>query len=193
MSTKTAEPVELKLKPAPFEAVFHKLKGQLMSFIRKRVKDREDAEDIFQDSFSSLASVLEREDPIEQAGAWVYRVARNKIADFYRKKRPATFSEIQSGEEDEIFLPDLTLFSENLPDMDYAKSLFWEEFELALEELPEEQKMVFMLNELEGRTFKEISETTGIGINTLLSRKRYAVLFLRERLIDFYDELLNDN
>lgn len=173
---------------------------RLLSFIRQRVPQEADAEDILQDVFYQFisSSMLA---PIEQTASWLFKVATNKITDWYRKRKPLLFSEqAQSdndGNEEEdaesFFLPQhFNLFdSDNNPDLMYLRALVWEELEAALAELPPEQQEVFILHELEARSFKEISELTSVAVNTLLARKRYAVLYLRKRLQALYEDLIN--
>ena len=162
----------------------------LMNFIRKRVKTEEDAEDILQDvwyQFSSLINVA----PVEHTGAWLYTVARNKIIDKYKKKSEELLGEGFSDDGDEE--PDfraLLLTEGTTPETEYLRNLFWEQLFLALDELPEEQKQVFMWQELEGVPFQELSRQTGEKIQTLVTRKRYAVLHLRKRLRQLYKEII---
>jgi RNA polymerase sigma factor (sigma-70 family) len=164
---------------------------RLMGFIRKRVNNEADAEDILQDVFYQFVGNTQ---PIEQMTAWLFTVARNKIIDRQRKKKPEALKDLFGEEESDEGGLNWTEFlfdaSDN-PEKDYLRTLFWEELNNALNELPEEQKQVFILNELEGVPFKEIAERTGETVNTLLSRKRYAVLHLRNRLSVLKDELLN--
>ena len=163
---------------------------RLLGFIRRRVTNEADAEDILQDVFYQLIGNTE---PIEQLTGWLFRVARNKIIDKQRKMKPALIEDEYSHENDEVFLNWEELFfdADDNPETEYLRAIFWEELNDALEELPEEQRNVFEMNELEGISFKDISAQTGIAINTLISRKRYAVLHLRERLALLRDELLN--
>lgn len=161
---------------------------RLFEFIRKRVRTKEDAEDILQDVLYQLVSSYSVTEPIEKLTSWLFTVARNKIIDWYRKRKPLPLS---SGFDD----VDLPLNLEQIlydptqdPERLYARSLVWTELADALDELPEEQKEVFVMHELEGKSFKEIARATGEPLNTLLSRKRYAVLFLRERLENMYKE-----
>jgi RNA polymerase sigma factor (sigma-70 family) len=131
--------------------------------------------------------------PIEHVTGWLFRVARNRIIDLFRKKKPETFSEARVEDEEGrlLGLEDLLPSPDAGPEAAYARNLLMEEMESAIEELPEEQREVFVAHELEGRSFKELSEESGVGINTLLSRKRYAVLHLRERLQRIHDEFKN--
>ncbi len=162
---------------------------RLMGFIRKRVKSEADAEDILQDVFYQFIGNTQ---PIDQVTSWLFTVARNKIIDRKRKHRPELLEDIY-GERDEDLSFDWTeIFSEDNenPETDYLRNLFWEELNAALSELPEDQRSVFVMNELDGIPFKDIAEKTGVTINTLLSRKRYAVLHLRARLQVLREELL---
>lgn len=153
--------------------------GRLRNFIRKSVA-REDVEDVLQDVFFELVEARRLMQPIEQAGAWLFQVARNRIIDRFRRKRPES--------ADLASLADLLPSPDAGPEAAYARRVLLEEIESALEELPEEQRFVFAAHELEGRSFRELAEETGVPINTLLSRKRYAVLHLRRRLQSIYDE-----
>jgi len=163
---------------------------RLMGFIRKRVNSEADAEDVLQDVFQQLAGHSE---PIEQMTAWLFRVARNKITDRRRKKRPEAIEDIFSSEDEELSLDWTELFSQEGadPETEYIRSLFWEQLATALNELPPDQRWVFVKHELDGIPFNELSQETGEPVNTLISRKRYAVLHLRERLRLLRDELLN--
>jgi len=168
--------------------------GRLEGFIRKRVRTIEDADDILQDVYYQLADADRLLKPIDQMAAWLFTVARNRITDLYRKKKTESMPEFFAETEDEGSFRELrNLMFDNgsTPEDDYLRSLVWIELEKALNELPEEQRLVFELTELKGLSFKEISEQTGVTVNTLISRKRYAVLVLRERLQLIYDELIN--
>lgn len=159
----------------------------LLAFIRGRVKSDEDAQDILQDIWYSLTLVVDTS-PVEQTSAWLYKVARNKITDKYRKRSESLLEDLFEDEED----PDygLILFSDSkTPETEYLANLFWKQLFIALDELPEEQKQVFVWQELEDIPFQIIAERTGVNIQTLVSRKRYAVLHLRERLKQLYKEL----
>jgi RNA polymerase sigma factor (sigma-70 family) len=167
--------------------------SRLRNFIRRRVPDPRDAEDILQDVFYELVEANRLLMPIEHVTGWLFRVARNRIVDLFRKKKPENFSDSAVAPNDD---PDdeLPAFEDLLPSPDagpealYARGVLLHELDLALDELPEEQRKVFVAHELEGRSFKEIAAETGVSVNTLLSRKRYAVLHLRERLQNIYDE-----
>ncbi len=168
---------------------------KLFDFIRNRVREPEDVEDIFQDVLFELTTAYRMMQPIEKIAAWMYRVARNKITDQYRKKRPDLLEDQlkfrSQDDDDQLFLQDLIRSSTLSPDMEFDQALIWDAVEQALEELPAEQREVFIKHELEGITFNEMVETTGLSLNTLLSRKRYAILHLRERLKGLYDEIIN--
>jgi RNA polymerase sigma factor (sigma-70 family) len=156
--------------------------GRLRNFVRKRVADEGDAEDILQDVFYELVEAYRLMKPVEQAGAWLFKVARNRIIDFFRKKRPVQF-------EEDVSIEELLPSADAGPDAAFARGVLWDEIEEALDELPEEQREVFIAHEIEGRSFKELSAETGVSVNTLLSRKRYAVLHLRDRLKEIYEEI----
>jgi RNA polymerase sigma factor (sigma-70 family) len=164
---------------------------RLMGFIRKRVENEADAQDILQDVFYQLA---ENTQPIEQLSGWLFRVTKNKITDKQRKMKPLAIEEVfGAGDGEEAFdWTELLFDNTDNPETEYLRSLFWEELAQALDELPPAQKDVFVLTEMEGIPFKVIAEETGESVNTLLSRKRYAVLHLRERLLTVRNELLND-
>ena len=169
-------------------------KGRLGAFIRKRVADAGDAEDILQDVFSELVETYRLMRPVEQVGAWLYRVARNRMVDFFRKKRPEALGEgslAGEGEEDSLLLEELLPSPDAGPEAAYARKVLLEEIDAAIQELPEEQREVFIAHEIEGRSFKQLAEETGVSVNTLLSRKRYAVLHLRRRLQAIYNEYMN--
>jgi RNA polymerase sigma factor (sigma-70 family) len=164
--------------------------SRLRNFIRRRVPDPRDAEDILQDVFYELVEANRLLMPIEHVTGWLFRVARNRITDLFRKKRPESFSDTAITDEDGDLLQieDLLPSPEAGPEALYARNVLLDELELAVDELPEEQREVFVAHELEGRSFKEMAAETGVSVNTLLSRKRYAVLHLRERLQSIYDE-----
>jgi RNA polymerase sigma factor (sigma-70 family) len=164
---------------------------RLGSFIRRRVPDPGDAEDILQDVFSELVVSYRMVQPIEQVGAWLFRVARNRIIDRFRRRAasPVEVPVAASGEDGLVALADLLPSPEAGPEARYARRLLVDELEAALEELPAEQREVFLAHELDGESYREIAERTGVNINTLLSRKRYAVQHLRARLQQIYREL----
>jgi RNA polymerase sigma factor (sigma-70 family) len=165
-------------------------RSRLGNFIRRRVPDPRDAEDILQDVFYKFVEANRLLMPIEHVTGWLFRVARNRITDLFRKKKPESFSDaaITDEEDNRLRFEDLLPSPDAGPEALYARSVLLDELELAVGELPEEQRAVFVGHELEGRSFKEMAAETGVSVNTLLSRKRYAVLHLRERLQDIYDE-----
>ncbi len=161
---------------------------RLRNFIRKRVPDSGEAEDILQDVFYELVEAYRLMKPIEQVTAWLFRVARNRMIDLFRKNKPGSLNEPVS-EEDGDTLEDLLPSPDQGPEAAYARSLLLDALDEALEELPAAQREVFIAHELLGRSFKEISAETGLSVNTLLSRKRYAVLYLRRRLESIYNTI----
>src|SRR5271169_6254657 len=164
--------------------------SRLGNFIRRRVPDPRDAEDILQEVFYELVEANRLLMPIEHVTGWLFRVARNRITDLFRKKKPESFSDaaVAGDEEEPLLLEDLLPSPDAGPDALYARSVLLDELEDALDELPDEQREVFVGHEIEGRSFKEMSAESGVSVNTLLSRKRYAVLHMRERLQSIYDE-----
>jgi RNA polymerase sigma factor (sigma-70 family) len=167
---------------------------RLRNFIRSRVPDPRDAEDILQDVFFELVEANRLLMPIDHVTGWLFRVARNRIVDLFRKKQPESFSDSDTlDEESEVMhFEDLLPSPDDGPDALYARGVLLDQLRAAVDELPGEQREVFVAHEIEGRSFKEISAATGAGINTLLSRKRYAILHLRERLQTIYDEFTED-
>jgi RNA polymerase sigma factor (sigma-70 family) len=166
--------------------------SRLRRFIRRRVPDPRDAEDILQDVFYELVEANRLLMPIEHLTGWLFRVARNRITDLFRKKRPERFSDstVAGDDEERLQLEDLLPSPDAGPEALYARTVLLDELELAVDELPPEQRDVFVGHELEGRSFKEMAAATGVSVNTLLSRKRYAVRHLRERLRSVYDEFM---
>jgi len=171
--------------------VVRREQSRLSNFIRRRVADPRDAEDILQDVFYGLVEANRLLMPIEHVTGWLFRVARNRITDLFRKKQPQSLGDIAADDDEPLQLEDLLPSPDAGPDALYARAALLEELELAIDELPDEQRAVFVGHELEGRSFKEMAAETGVSINTLLSRKRYAVLHLRERLQSIHDEFLN--
>jgi len=167
--------------------------SRLRNFIRRRVPDPRDAEDVLQDVFYRLVEANRLLMPIDHVTGWLFRVARNRITDLFRKKTPELFSDalVENEEGEALQIEDLLPSPDAGPEALYFRNLVLDELELALDELPDEQREVFVAHELEGRSFKELAEETGVSVNTLLSRKRYAVLHLRERLQSIHDEFLN--
>ncbi|MCP2088738.1 UNVERIFIED_ORG: RNA polymerase sigma factor (sigma-70 family) [Paraburkholderia sediminicola] len=163
---------------------------KLGNFIRRRVHDQGDAEDILQDVFHEFVQAYRLPAPIEQVSAWLFRVARNRIIDRFRKRREQPLAEIADDSDDVEYRLDLALPATDAgPEALYARSVLLEALQEALNELPADQRDVFVAHELEGRSFKELAAESGVGVNTLLARKRYAVLHLRVRLQAVYDEL----
>ena len=170
---------------------FRRENGRLRGFIRRRVPDAADAEDLLQDVFSELVEATRLPEPIEQVGAWLFRVARNRITDLFRRRSrdgiaPAV-GDVEA-DDDGVSFEDLLPAADGGPEAAYARRLLLDELEAALAELPEEQRSTFVAHEIDGLSFKEIAMQTGVGVNTLLSRKRYAVLYLRGRLQAIHDE-----
>jgi len=164
-------------------------RGRLRNFIRRRVPDANEAEDILQDVFFEYVEAYRLPEPIEQVGAWLFRVARNRIIDRFRKKREVQLPEVPDGEEEGCWLEEVLPSAEAGPEAAYARGVLLAELTAALGELPQAQRDVFIAHELDGRSFKELAEESGASMNTLLARKRYAVLHLRKRLQAIYDEL----
>jgi RNA polymerase sigma factor (sigma-70 family) len=164
--------------------------ARLRNFIRRRVPDRSDAEDILQDVFSELVEAYRLMQPIEQVGAWLFRVTRNRITDLFRKKKPEALQDqpVAARDGEALTLEDMLPSRDGGPEEAYLRSVLLEEIDEALDELPEEQREVFLAHEFEGRSFKELAAETGLSVNTLLSRKHYAVIYLRRRLQGIYDE-----
>ena len=166
-------------------------RSRLRSFIGRRVADPSDVEDILQEVFFELVEAYRLMKPIETAGAWLFRVARNRIIDRFRKKKPEPLADVSalSNDDEPLSLEDFLPSPNAGPEAAYTRTVLIEELEAALEELPEEQRWVFIQHEIEGRSYKELAAESGVRLNTLLSRKRYAVLHLRQRLQSLYDEL----
>lgn len=174
------------------ENLFRRDRGKLVGFIRERVRSREEAEDILQDVFTNvLASARDMKEPIENLGAWVFTSVKNRIIDSYRKKRPQTFTEIAHENQDNESATFENMLSDSSfnPERRLVSSSIRDAIAHALDELPPEQKYAFVKNEYDGMSFREMAEETGENINTLLARKRYAVLFLRKRLREFYETM----
>jgi RNA polymerase sigma factor (sigma-70 family) len=170
-------------------------RGRLRNFIRKRLPDEEDVEDVLQDVFYELVEAYRLMKPIEEVGAWLFQVARNRIVDLFRKRRPEAVggrrTDREAGDDEPPRPEELLPSAEAGPESAYARGVLLEELASALDELPEEQREVFVAHELEGRSFKQIAAATGVKVNTLLSRKHYAVLHLRRRLQAIHDEYAN--
>ncbi|MGC1460894.1 MAG: sigma-70 family RNA polymerase sigma factor [Terracidiphilus sp.] len=164
---------------------------RLRNFIRRRVPDEADVEDLLQEVFFELVEAYRLLKPIDYVTGWLFRVARNRITDLFRKKKPETFADLAvEGEDGELLrIDDLLVSGDDGPEALYMRTLLFDEMQAALSELPAEQRAVFIAHELEGRSFKEMAAETGVNVNTLLARKRYAVRHLRERLQKIYDEI----
>jgi RNA polymerase sigma factor (sigma-70 family) len=168
---------------------------RLRNFIRRRVADEGDAEDILQDVFYELIQAYRMMKPIEQVGAWLYRVARNRIIDVFRRARPQQSLADAVINEDggsDLTLEDLLPSPDEGPEAAFAHAVLVDELAAAIEELPPDQRLVFVAHEVEGRSFKELAAETGVSVNTLLSRKRYAVMHLRKRLQSIHDEFIRE-
>lgn len=192
MKTKTLE-IEVAER-AKISEIVNEYGSRLAGFIRKRVRRLEDAEDILQDVFYQLAETERLMKPIDELTSWLFAVARNRITDMYRKKKPELLPEFYTDSDFEKvgpLLDELLANDGETPESEFIRSLVMEELETALADLPPQQREVFELTEFEGLPFKEIAKLTGAPVNTLISRKRYAVLYLRERLSVLYDELIN--
>jgi RNA polymerase sigma factor (sigma-70 family) len=191
MDTPTAISMPLEQNNSLSETV-RREKTKLQNFIRSRVPDPGDAEDILQEVFYELVESYRLPQPIENIGAWLYRVARNRITDLFRKRKPEFLEDalpVTNENGEGLTLDELLPSPDAGPEAAYARSVLLEEIEDALDELPEEQRQVFVAQEIDGRTFRELAAETGVSISTLISRKRYAVLHLRKRLQEVYDEL----
>ncbi len=176
-------------------ATVRRERGRLLAFIRRRVLDAAEAEDVLQEALYELVAAHRLMQPVEQAGAWLMRVARNRIIDRFRKKKPELLGDqgVELDEDDDVGgLEDLLPSPDDGPEAVAIRELMLARIETALAELPREQREVFVAQELEGASFKELAEKWNVGVNTLLSRKRYAILHLRERLQAAYDEWLED-
>jgi RNA polymerase sigma factor (sigma-70 family) len=176
-------------------ATVRRERGRLLAFIRRRVLDSTEAEDVLQEALYELVAAYRLMQPVEQAGAWLMRVARNRIIDRFRKKKPELLADqgVEFDEDEDVGgLEDLLPSPDDGPDAVAIRQLMLEQIETALDELPPEQRAVFIAQELEGASFKELAARWNVTVSALLSRKRYAVLYLRKRLQAAYDEWLED-
>ncbi|MEQ8473720.1 MAG: sigma-70 family RNA polymerase sigma factor [Marinoscillum sp.] len=192
--TKAAS-ISMEQKNEQIERTVHENRGRLFSFIRKFVKRDEDAEDILQDVFYQFVIGYDQIKSLDQIGSWLFRVARNKATDNHRKMKPSSFSELgsKSSENDEpLMLEEILPDSQDLPDQELMKELVWQKLEELLAAMPKEQREVFIWHEFEQKSFKQMSSETGETVNTLISRKRYAILNLRSGLVELYNELLEN-
>jgi len=172
--------------------IFKKNKNKLLNYIKRNISSGISAEDILQDVFYSLIAGVQQAGMLENVSSWLFTATRNRITDIYRKKKQTAFSDLElltEDDEESLSLLDLLPSDQSLPDDELIKNIFWEEVESALDELPKNQREVFIMNEFENYSFKEISEILGVPLNTLLSRKRYAVKYLKTRLQNLNEEL----
>ena len=187
--------IDITLMEEIKQATFRKERGKLLNFIRGRVASSEEAEDILQDVFYQFVTGFESIESLDRITSWLYSVARNKIIDGYRRdaSRPKkTLIDASVGKEDNapLTLQEILPDFDNTPESAMMRDAIWDEITLALDDLPSEQRKIFIQNEMEERSFREISEETGVSINTLLSRKRYAIIALRKRLQRFYNDVV---
>ena len=183
--------IEVKAEDRRIADTIGREQNRLRNFIRTRVADIDDAEDILQEVFYELVEATRLMKPIEHLSGWLFRVARNRITDLFRQKRAQVSTDEPVVGEGNLLFEDLLPSSDAGPEAVYARQVLLEELEAALDELPEEQRDVFVAHEIEGRSFKELAAETGLSVNTLLARKHYAVLRLRRRLQTIYDEFQN--
>jgi RNA polymerase sigma factor (sigma-70 family) len=186
---------KLEIQNSRLKEVIEQESPRLLGFIKRRVSVETDAEDILQDVFYQFTKTM-REDPIEKAASWLFKAASNKIIDWYRKIKPVSLDKINENVFDDDInnsyrLEDKSFDDTQSHDILYSRQEFWPMLEELLNNLPQKQREVFIMHELEGKSFREISEITGTGINTLLSRKRYAELYLREELKELYEEIIS--
>lgn len=193
MDAALPKPLTDALQDSEIAAVVRRERGRLLSFILKRVRDAAEAEDVLQEALYELVNAYRLMQPVEQAGAWLMRVARNRIIDRFRKRRPQLLGDIAPEDEEGSTLDALLPAMEEGPEAVLVRELLLQELERALTQLPPEQREVFIAHELEGASFKDLAARWGVGMNTLLSRKRYAVLRLREQLREVYEEWLRDS
>lgn len=189
--------IDINLMQEIKQATFRKERGKLLSFIRGKVSSAEEAEDILQDVFYQFVTGFESIDSLDRVTSWLYSVARNKIIDRYRRdaarpKKADLTGAVGRDDEAPLTLQDILPDLDNTPESSLLREAIWDEIMLALDELPRDQREIFIQNEMEERSFREISEETGVSINTLLSRKRYAIIALRKRLKRFYDDVVGE-
>ena len=187
--------IDIALMEEIKQQTFRKERGKLLSFIRSRVGSAEEAEDIMQDVFYQFVAGFEAIESMDRITSWLYSVARNKIIDRYRRdaSRPKTSAfegSLSSDDEAPLTLQEILPDIDNTPEGTLLRDAIWDQITLALDDLPAEQREIFIQNEMEEQSFREISERTGVSINTLLSRKRYAILAMRKRLQRFYDDVI---
>lgn len=193
--TLTIHPMSIEAQNESIRQTVRKERKRLLDFIRRRVGNDADAEDILQDVFYQFVAAMQLE-PIERAASWLFRVAGSRVIDWYRRRKPVSLELLNTrndSDEESFSRIEDTMFNDmDMPDAVYLRSTVWSLLADALDNLPPEQREVFILHELEGKSFKEIAEITGASVNTLLSRKRYAVLFLRKQLQGLYDDFFRD-
>jgi RNA polymerase sigma factor (sigma-70 family) len=183
---------ELMTQDRQIAAVVLRERDRLLRFIRRRIDDASEAEDILQDALTELVAAERLAQPVEQVGAWLMRVARNRIIDRFRRKRPQLLTDRAGGEDEAQVLDELLPAADGTPETATLRAVLLAEIEAAVAELPDEQREVFLAQELDGVTFRELAARSGVSINTLLSRKRYAVRQLRERLQSVYDDWMSE-
>jgi RNA polymerase sigma factor (sigma-70 family) len=188
MTTLTTADALMALRETRITEAVTQERGRLRNFIRRRVPDPTEAEDILQDVFFEFVEAYRLPESIEQVGAWLYRVARNRIIDRFRKKREVPLPHTASDDDEARWLDNALPSPDAGPEAAYARTVLIEQLAAALAELPEEQRAVFIAHEIEGHSFKEMAAESGVAMNTLLARKRYAVLHLRARLQSIHDE-----
>ncbi len=189
--------IDINLMQEIKQATFRKERGKLLSFIRGKVSSSEEAEDILQDVFYQFVAGFESIDSLDRVTSWLYSVARNKIIDRYRRdaarpKKADLAGAISNDDDAPLTLQDILPDLDNSPEASLLREAIWDEIMHALDELPRDQREIFIQNEMEEKSFREISEQTGVSINTLLSRKRYAIIALRKRLQKFYDDVVGE-
>lgn len=193
--TLTIHPMSIEAQNESIRQTVRKERKRLLDFIRRRVGNDADAEDILQDVFYQFVAAMQLE-PIERAASWLFRVAGSRVIDWYRRRKPVSLEMLNTrndSDEESFARIEDTMFNDmDMPDAVYLRSTVWSLLADALDSLPPEQREVFILHELEGKSFKEIAEITGASVNTLLSRKRYAVLFLRKQLQGLYDDFFRE-
>ena len=189
-----AQGLIVKQKNQHIEQTVNDNSGKLFRFIRRFVKRDEEAEDILQDVFYQFVVGYDQIESADQIGSWLFRVARNKATDNHRKMKPNSFSELtlKDDENKPLMLEDILPDTQDLPDREFLKEVIWQKIEELLAQMPKAQRDVFVQHEFEQKSFKEIAQMTGDTVNTLISRKRYAILLLREGLAELYNDLIND-
>ena len=189
-----AQGLIVKQKNQHIEQTVNDNSGKLFRFIRRFVKRDEEAEDILQDVFYQFVVGYDQIESADQIGSWLFRVARNKATDNHRKMKPNSFSELtlKDDENKPLMLEDILPDTQDLPDREFLKEVIWQKIEELLAQMPKAQRDVFVQHEFEQKSFKEIAQITGDTVNTLISRKRYAILLLRDGLAELYNDLIND-